>query len=53
VWQQRQIQHALLLGLGKGKGEIRLVTGEGDDRFRNLMRSVGKEAELEVEQSSK
>lgn len=53
VWQQRQIKHALLLGLGKGKGEIRLLAGKGDERFRGLMRSIGKEAELEVEQATR
>jgi uncharacterized protein (DUF362 family) len=46
VWQQRQIKHALSLGLGKGKGEISLVLGKGDQRFRELMNSVRKEAEL-------
>ena len=46
VWQQRQIQHALLLGLGKGKGEISLLTGRGDERFTKLMGAVRKQAEL-------
>ena len=46
VWQQRQIQHALSLGLGNGKGEITLLTGKGDERFGELMRAIRKEAEL-------
>jgi len=46
VWQQRQIRHALLLGLGKGKQDIRLRTGAGDERFRELVRAVRREAEL-------
>ena len=46
VWQQRQIRHALHLGLGKGKGDISLLTGEGDARFRELMRAVRTQAEL-------
>jgi uncharacterized protein (DUF362 family) len=46
VWEQRQIRHALLLGLGKGKGEIVLRTGDGDERFRELMRAVRRETGL-------
>lgn len=46
VWQQRQIRHALLLGLGKGKGEIRLLAGEGDERFTDLIRAIRKEAQV-------
>ena len=46
VWEQRQIRHALLLGLGKGRGEIELRTGRGDGHFKELMDVVRREAEL-------
>lgn len=46
VWEQRQIRHALLLGLGKGKGEILLRAGEGDGRFMELIRSLRRETGL-------
>lgn len=47
VWDQRQIRHALLLGLGKGKGDILLRTGDGDERFRDLLREVRRETGLQ------
>lgn len=48
VWEQRQLRHALLLGLGKGKGQIDLRVGDGDEAFGKLMRAVKREAELET-----
>lgn len=46
VWEQRQLRHALLLGIGKGRGEIVLRTGSGDGRFRELMAAVRRETGL-------
>jgi uncharacterized protein (DUF362 family) len=40
VWEQKQIQRAIELGVGKGKGEIELLTGEGDDFFDSLIQKV-------------
>lgn len=46
VWEQRQIRHALALGIGKGKREIILRSGEGDGRFRELVAAVRRETGL-------
>lgn len=40
VWDQRQIRHAVSLGVGKGKGDMRLNTGKGDEKFDELMENV-------------
>jgi uncharacterized protein (DUF362 family) len=40
VWDQKQISRAIELGVGKGKGEIKLLTGEGDTHFNQLIKSV-------------
>lgn len=40
VWEQRQIRHALKLGLGRGKDNIHLVTGKMDARFRELVDKI-------------
>ena len=40
VWDQKQIRRAVELGIGKGKGEIELLTGEGDDFFDSLIQKV-------------
>jgi uncharacterized protein (DUF362 family) len=42
VWDQKQIRRAIELGVGKGKGEIKLFTGEGDTNFNQLIKSVKK-----------
>src|SRR4030066_360814 len=34
VWEQRQIKRAVELGLGKGKGNIKLILGSGDKNFK-------------------
>lgn len=46
VWAQRQIKTALDLGVGRAKDGLRLVTGEGDERFKELMRVVREETGL-------
>jgi uncharacterized protein (DUF362 family) len=40
VWAQRQIKSAVTLGVGSKKGDIRLVTGKGDEGFEELMGNV-------------
>lgn len=40
VWEQKQVATAIARGIGKGKEEIILKTGEGDERFESLMSSV-------------
>lgn len=40
VWEQKQVATAIARGIGKGKEEIILKTGEGDERFLSLMKSV-------------
>jgi hypothetical protein len=40
VWAQRQITRAVTLGVGSKKGDIRLVQGKGDERFKELMGNV-------------
>ena len=46
VWEQRQIKRAVELGLGKGKGNIKLILGSGDKNFKELMEKVRKETGL-------
>jgi len=43
VWEQRQIKRAVELGLGKGKGNIKLILGSGDKNFKELMEKVRRE----------
>ncbi|OGP71313.1 MAG: hypothetical protein A2W09_02440 [Deltaproteobacteria bacterium RBG_16_50_11] len=40
VWDQKQIRRAIELGVGKGKGEIELMIGEGDSNFYQLIRKI-------------
>jgi uncharacterized protein (DUF362 family) len=40
VWVQRQITRAVEMGVGRKKGLTRLVTGKGDERFKELMAKV-------------
>jgi uncharacterized protein (DUF362 family) len=40
VWDQKQIRRAIELGVGKGKGEIELLTGEWDSKFDHLIERV-------------
>jgi uncharacterized protein (DUF362 family) len=40
VWAQKQIRRAIELGVGKGRGEIELLTGEGDSKFNQLIKRV-------------
>jgi uncharacterized protein (DUF362 family) len=40
VWDQKQIRRAIELGVGKGRGEIELLTGEGDNKFNQLIKRV-------------
>jgi uncharacterized protein (DUF362 family) len=46
VWDQKQIRKAVELGVGKRRGEIELVTGEGDSSFSQLIRRVREETGL-------
>src|SRR3989344_3797975 len=46
VWEQRQIKRAVELGLGKGKGNIKLILGSGDKNFKELMEKVRRETGL-------
>jgi uncharacterized protein (DUF362 family) len=40
VWDQKQIRRAIELEVGKGRGEIELLTGEGESNFNQLIKSV-------------
>lgn len=40
VWDQRQIRHAVSLGVGKSKEDIRLNAGKGDKKFDELIEDV-------------
>ncbi len=40
VWEQKQIATAVKIGVGRGKDGIRLVTGDGDEKFKELMGKV-------------
>ncbi len=40
IWEQKQVATAVKIGVGKGKDGIKLVTGDGDDKFKELMRKV-------------
>jgi uncharacterized protein (DUF362 family) len=40
VWDQKQIKRAIELGLGKGRGKVKLLTGEGDGSFDQLIKRV-------------
>lgn len=40
VWEQRQIKTAVGLNAGRSKDGLRLITGEGDGRFNDLMSKV-------------
>jgi tRNA threonylcarbamoyladenosine modification (KEOPS) complex Cgi121 subunit len=46
VWDQRQIKRAIELGIGKGKGEIELLTAEGDDNFNQLIKKIKEQTAL-------
>jgi uncharacterized protein (DUF362 family) len=46
VWEQKQIRHALALGLGRERERIDLVAAAGDDGFRDLVRRVREETGL-------
>jgi len=40
VWDQKQIRRAIELGVGKGRGEIELLSGEGDSNFSQLIKRI-------------
>jgi uncharacterized protein (DUF362 family) len=40
VWAQKQIKRAVETGVGRERGAVGLVTGDGDERFRELMGKV-------------
>ncbi|MBI5644084.1 MAG: DUF362 domain-containing protein [Deltaproteobacteria bacterium] len=40
IWEQKQIATAIERGVGRGKDDIRLLTGEGDAEFKALMKEV-------------
>ncbi len=40
VWEQKQIRHAVSLGIGKDKRDIRLVAGKGDEGFNELIEDI-------------
>lgn len=46
VWEQKQIKTALALGIGRGKEDIILRTGAGDEKFEALMEKVRKHTGL-------
>lgn len=46
VWEQRQIKRAIELGIGRGKDNIKFISGSGDKKFRELMERVRKETGL-------
>ncbi|MGE4544684.1 MAG: DUF362 domain-containing protein [Pedobacter sp.] len=46
VWEQRQVQHALILGLGRGRDGITLRSTDGDAKFQELMSAVRRETGL-------
>jgi uncharacterized protein (DUF362 family) len=46
VWDQKQIRRAIELGVGKGRAEIELLTGEGDSSFNQLIKRVKEETGL-------
>ncbi len=37
VWEQRQLRHAIELGIGNRKGDLKLVAGKGGSGFKGLM----------------
>jgi len=47
VWEQKQIRHALALGLGRDKERIDLVAAGGDEVFREMVRRVREETGLQ------
>lgn len=46
VWEQTQIKTAVELGIGKGKGGIKLVAGKGGGEFDRLMGKIREETGL-------
>ncbi|MEE9614998.1 MAG: DUF362 domain-containing protein [Thermodesulfobacteriota bacterium] len=46
VWAQKQIKRAIELGVGRGREEISMITGEGDESFTGLMEKVRAETGL-------
>ncbi len=48
VWEQRQVKTAIERGIGRNKDGIRLVEGDGDARFKELMKNVRKITGLEA-----
>jgi uncharacterized protein (DUF362 family) len=46
VWEQTQLKTAVSLGLGKPMEGIRLLKGDGDERFETLMDAVKKHTGL-------
>ncbi|HZX36063.1 MAG TPA: DUF362 domain-containing protein [Thermodesulfobacteriota bacterium] len=40
VWEQKQIKRAIETGVGRGREGLKLVTGQGDKEFIELMRKV-------------
>jgi uncharacterized protein (DUF362 family) len=46
VWEQKQIKRAIELGIGKGKGEIELLTAEGEGNFNQLIKKIKEQTGL-------
>lgn len=46
VWEQTQIKTAISLGIGRPRDEIRLMTGEGDETFKSLVKRVREQTGL-------
>jgi len=46
VWEQRQIKHAIELGIGHRKEELKLITGKGGPDFQGLMEKVKRQMGL-------
>jgi len=46
VWEQRQIRHAIELGIGQRREDMKLVTGKGSRDFQGLMEKARKHIRL-------
>ncbi|MEK7314052.1 MAG: hypothetical protein AAB065_06205, partial [Deltaproteobacteria bacterium] len=40
VWEQKQIKRAIETGVGRGREGLKLITGQGDKAFTDLMQKV-------------
>ncbi len=46
IWEQRQIRHAIELGIGHKKEDLKLVSGKGSTDFQGLMEKARKQLGL-------